>query len=58
MSGLGLSYGQLELLLTVDADIWREEAGLIPAAYEKFGERLPRELWRQYEALVERLSAA
>ena len=36
-------------------EVWREEASLIPAAYEKFGDRLPEALWDQHEALVERL---
>ena len=58
VSGLSLTPEQLSLLLTVDPDVWREEAALIPAAYEKFGERLPGELWRQYEALSARLGAA
>ena len=56
ISGLTLTPQQLELLLTVDADIWREEASLIPPAYEKFGERLPAELWSQYQALIGRLA--
>ena len=58
VSGLSLTPEQLSLLLTVDPDAWREEAALIPAAYEKFGERLPAELWAQYEALVARLAQA
>jgi phosphoenolpyruvate carboxykinase (GTP) len=57
VSGLGLTQAQLDLLLTVDADIWREEAALIPPSYEKFGDRVPAELWAQYEALVQRLGA-
>ena len=56
--GLGLSDDQLRLLLTVDPVVWREEAALIPPAYEKFGDRLPKELWAEYHALVERLQAA
>ena len=54
-SGLNLSPAQLELLLTVDGDVWREEAALIPSAYETFGARLPQALWDEYEALVARL---
>ena len=57
-SGLDLSDEHLRLLLTVDAEVWREEAALIPAAYEKFGDRLPQELWREYDALLERLETA
>ena len=56
VSGLSLTPDQLDLLLTVDTEAWREEAALIPAAYEKFGERLPAELWVQHGALVARLS--
>jgi phosphoenolpyruvate carboxykinase (GTP) len=56
IAGLSLSPEQLTLLLTIDADVWREEAALIPAAYERFGERLPAELWAQYNALQSRLA--
>jgi len=58
VAGLDLSQAQLDLLLTVDADIWRQEAALIPPFYERFGERLPATLWAEYDALVERLQAA
>ena len=58
VSGLGLTEDQLNLLLTVDPDVWREEAALIGPAYEKFGDRLPQDLWREYQALVDRLEAA
>ncbi|WP_292224898.1 phosphoenolpyruvate carboxykinase (GTP) [Brevundimonas sp.] len=55
LSGLDLSQAHLSTLLDVDAEVWREEAALIPAFYEKFGDRLPRALWAQHAALVERL---
>jgi len=58
VDGLALKPEHLEMLLTVDADVWREEASLIPPAYQRFGDRLPGELWRQYDALVERLGVA
>ncbi|HYG26417.1 MAG TPA: phosphoenolpyruvate carboxykinase (GTP) [Caulobacteraceae bacterium] len=54
-AGLGLTDKQLELLLSVDAEVWKEEAALIPAFYEKFGDRLPQGLWDQFDALMERL---
>jgi phosphoenolpyruvate carboxykinase (GTP) len=41
--------------MTVDADIWREEASLIPGFYDRFGDRMPPALWAQYEALLARL---
>jgi phosphoenolpyruvate carboxykinase (GTP) len=58
ISGLDLTADQLKLLLSVDAEIWRKEAALIPPFYEKFGDHLPKALWTQYEALVKRLAAA
>jgi len=56
LSGLELSEAQLATLLEVDADVWAEEAALIPAFYERFGDRLPRALWDQHRALVQRLA--
>ena len=58
VEGLGLTDEQLELLLSVDPEVWKEEAALIPADYQKFGERLPRALWAEHEALLQRLANA
>jgi phosphoenolpyruvate carboxykinase (GTP) len=55
ISGLTLTDQQLDTLLGVDHEVWREEAGLIPAFYEKFGDRLPKALWDQQKSLVARL---
>lgn len=55
--GLGLSDAQLTMLTTVDAEVWTEEASLIPAFFEKFGDRLPAKLWAEHEALTTRLAA-
>jgi phosphoenolpyruvate carboxykinase (GTP) len=55
VSGLGLTQAQLDLLLTVDADIWRQEAALVPAFYDRFGDRLPAALWAELDSLVARL---
>ena len=49
---------QLDLLLTVDAEIWKQEAALVPAFYERFGDHLPKALWAELEALTERLANA
>jgi len=56
LTGLDLTDAQLDLLLTVDPEIWRAEAALIPEAYARFGDRLPPALWRQLDALGERLA--
>ena len=58
LSGLDLSDEALATLLHVDADVWTEEAGLIPEFFSIFGDRLPPALWRQHRALVQRLEAA
>jgi phosphoenolpyruvate carboxykinase (GTP) len=55
VSGLDLSQAQLDLLLTVDRDIWRQEAALVPAFYDRFGDHLPPALWAELEGLVARL---
>ena len=57
-SGLDLTDEQLELLLSVDPEVWIEEAALIPADYNKFGDRLPAALWAEHAALLERLEQA
>jgi len=57
VSGLDLSPADLDLLLSVDADIWRQEADLVPAFYERFGEHMPAALWAELDALVARLGA-
>lgn len=56
LSGLSLSDADLDLLLDVDADVWAEEAALIPGFYEKFGDRLPQALWSQHAALTDRIA--
>jgi phosphoenolpyruvate carboxykinase (GTP) len=53
--GLDLPPSALDLLLTVDPEAWREEASLVPAHLETFGERTPPGLWAEYESLVSRL---
>ncbi|MDP9865062.1 MULTISPECIES: phosphoenolpyruvate carboxykinase (GTP) [Streptosporangium] len=54
--GLDIPAEDLRTLLSVDRDVWKEEAALIPAFFETFGDHLPKELWDEYHALVERLN--
>ena len=49
ISGLSLTDEQMDTLLGVDHEVWREEAGLIPAFFDKFGDRLPKALWDQHK---------
>ncbi|CBG70508.1 MULTISPECIES: phosphoenolpyruvate carboxykinase (GTP) [Streptomyces] len=53
--GLDLSASDLDFLLTVDKEVWREEAALVPEHLNTFGEHTPKELWEEYRALVSRL---
>ncbi|MFE9608736.1 phosphoenolpyruvate carboxykinase (GTP) [Streptomyces sp. NPDC006012] len=53
--GLELTDAQLDFLLTVDPEVWREEAALIPEHLNTFGDHTPKELWNEYRALVQRL---
>ena len=55
LSGLTIADEAVATLLSADAEVWAEEAALIPEFYEKFGDRMPAGLWAQYEALVQRL---
>ncbi|AXK33740.1 phosphoenolpyruvate carboxykinase (GTP) [Streptomyces armeniacus] len=54
-NGLGLSEQELDFLLAVDKDVWRDEASLVPEHLNTFGEHTPKELWDEYRALVARL---
>jgi phosphoenolpyruvate carboxykinase (GTP) len=53
--GLKISSADLEQLLSVDAAGWQAEVPLIRKHFEKFGDRLPKELAQQVERLEERL---
>jgi phosphoenolpyruvate carboxykinase (GTP) len=56
LRGLDLREDQLDLLLSVDTEVWKEEAALIPPHYEKFGARMPKALWEEHADLTERLT--
>jgi phosphoenolpyruvate carboxykinase (GTP) len=57
LDGLSITAEAEELLLCVDREAWLEEAARIPEFHARFGDRLPAELTRQYEALLARLSS-
>jgi phosphoenolpyruvate carboxykinase (GTP) len=56
LEGLKIDGRELDLLLSADKDTWKNEASLMPAHLESFGEHLPQELWDEYNALVARLN--
>ncbi|MBM9619666.1 phosphoenolpyruvate carboxykinase (GTP) [Streptomyces zhihengii] len=53
--GLDLSDDDLDFLLKVDTEVWREEAALVPEHLNTFGDHTPAELWDEYRSLVARL---
>ncbi|HEX3425087.1 MAG TPA: phosphoenolpyruvate carboxykinase (GTP) [Acidimicrobiales bacterium] len=55
--GLNLSPADMEALLSVDVEEWRQELPSIEEHYATFGDRLPAELRHELEALRKRLSA-
>ncbi len=56
-SGLDLDDAVVERLLTVDADLWRDEVGRIEDHYDFVGERLPAALRDQLRGLEKHLDA-
>jgi phosphoenolpyruvate carboxykinase (GTP) len=55
LAGLTLTDSEVDLLTSVDTEVWREESSLVPAHYQTFGAHLPKELWAQLDALNRRL---
>ncbi|MEU4682316.1 phosphoenolpyruvate carboxykinase (GTP) [Streptomyces xinghaiensis] len=53
--GLDLAEEDLDFLLSVDLDTWRDEASLVPEHLSTFGDHTPKEMWDEYRALVRRL---
>jgi len=57
LEGLPLDEIVLERLLGVEPDAWQAELAGQREFLEEYGERMPKEMWAQYERLRERLSA-
>ena len=58
LSGLDIDDEDMAELLRVDVDGWLGELPLIREYYEKFGDRLPKQLLAELDAMRERLEAA
>jgi phosphoenolpyruvate carboxykinase (GTP) len=56
--GLSIEPDELEEILGVDPEQWRAEVPPIREFFEEFGDKLPRELAAQLDALEERLGKA
>ena len=48
---------RLEEILTVDKDEWLAEASSIRENFAAYGQKMPAEVWRELEALEERLQS-
>jgi len=55
LDGMDISPGFLEQLLSVNNEEWKNELPGIEEHYERFGDRLPKELTEQLDALKKRL---
>jgi phosphoenolpyruvate carboxykinase (GTP) len=53
--GLAIERSEMDELLTVSRDDWRTDAANLGEFFAKFGDRLPREMEQQREALIKRL---
>ncbi len=56
MDGLSLPNGVMERLLSVSKDDWKEELKGIGEFFNKFGDRLPKPMWDEFNALKRRVS--
>ncbi len=55
LDGLDIPAEDLDILLSVDIDIWRQEAGLVPEFFAQFGAHLPQAMADEHAKLVQRL---
>jgi phosphoenolpyruvate carboxykinase (GTP) len=53
--GLEISSDAMSQLLAVEPDAWKQQLPQMHAHYARFGERLPKDMRGQLEALEERL---
>ena len=56
-TGLAIDNKVVEELLSIDPEVYKQEADLIEEWFNKFGDRLPKQMRSQLEALRERLGA-
>jgi len=56
LAGLDLPEDSLRRLLSVDVEAWTRELADMKTFFEKFGHRLPEELWQEHDRLSHRLS--
>ncbi len=57
LDGLDVPAEDLALLLSVDTEIWKQEAGMIQEYFAQFGDHLPKALVEEHAKLVDRLNS-
>jgi len=57
-TGLDLSKSTMDELLRVDREQWAAEVPEIRAFFEKFGDRLPKEMSKSLDALAQEVATA
>ncbi len=55
--GLGLSADDLDVLLSVDADAWKQEVAHMPEYFRTFDGHMPSQVWAMYHDLLDRLES-
>ena len=55
LNGLDMTKEDVANLLTVDKELWKEDAEGIAAFYAKFGDKLPKELAAELDTLKKNL---
>jgi phosphoenolpyruvate carboxykinase (GTP) len=58
LEGLDVTDEDMQQLLSVDPQVWKEEASLMPEYFAQFGDHLPKEIHEEHAALVQRLEQA
>jgi phosphoenolpyruvate carboxykinase (GTP) len=58
LDGLDIAAADLDVLLSVDAEVWSQEAALMPEYFARFGDRLPQAITDELQALTARLDTA
>ena len=55
LEGLDTTAAEMDTLMSIDLDAWNAEAKDHKAFFDKFGDRIPENLVREQQGLVERL---
>ncbi len=55
LSGLNLPESSIQRLLSVDVEAWTQELADMKTFFDKFGKRLPEEMWQEHDRLAHRL---